>query len=114
MFCRYQLGELAHIEADLAKRGVGIAGISVDEPSDSATLAKDLDVHYPLLSDPKLETIGAYGVAMQGRDIAVPAIFIVLRDGRVAWKKIGEDVNDRPSPADILKRVDEALAASKR
>jgi peroxiredoxin len=47
----------------------------------------------------------AYGVAMKGRDIAVPSVFVVKRDRTIAWEKIGENVGDRPSADDIVAQV---------
>ena len=74
----------------LEARGVGLAAISVDPPDASARLARELELGYPLLSDADLHVAIDYGVAMQGEDIAVPAVFIVLPDRRVFWKHVGE------------------------
>lgn len=97
----------------LEARGVGLAGISVDPPEDSARLARELELGYPLLSDADLRVAIDYGVAMEGRDIAVPAVFIILPDRRVFWQYVGESITDRPSDEEILRRVDKAIAASK-
>lgn len=51
---------------------------------------------------------------MEGRDIAVPALFVVLPDGTVFFKQIGESINDRPSSAELMDIVDRALVASRR
>ena len=61
---------------------------------------------FPLLSDPSLETIGAYGLlhadgGLEG-DIARPAIFIVDRDGRVVWRHLTDDWRVRPRPEELL------------
>jgi peroxiredoxin len=87
-----------------------MVAISVDEAADSSKLAADLGLHYPLLSDAGLRAASAYGVAMQGRDIAVPSVFVVRRDRTIAWKKVGEDMTDRPSPSDVLEQVRSAAA----
>jgi len=55
----------------------------------------------------------AYGVAMEGRDIAVPSVFVVLPNGTIFWKQVGESIADRPSNAELLDVVDRAIAASK-
>jgi peroxiredoxin len=59
-------------------------------------------VRFPLLSDADLKVASSYGVAMQGRDIAVPSVFVVRKDRSIAWKKVGEDMTDRPATSDVL------------
>jgi len=87
---------------------VSLVAVSVDPASDSSKLAADLGLHFPLLSDPDLRVASAYGVAMKGRDIAVPSVFVVRRDRTIAWKKIGEDMADRPSASEVLEQAREA------
>ena len=93
---------------------MGLAAISVDTEEESRALAKRLELRYPLLRDDGLKTALAYGVAMQGQDIAVPAVFVVLPDGRIFFRQIGENINDRPSNAELLDIVDRALVESRR
>lgn len=90
-----------------------IVAISVDPAADSSKLAADLGLHFPLLSDADLHAASAYGVAMQGRDIAVPSVFVVRRDRTIAWKKVGEDVTDRPSAAEVLEQARKAGATGR-
>ena len=54
------------------------------------------------MADPDLEVIGAYGVAMDGGDIAVPATFIIRPDRTVAWRYVGETMADRPDGEGLL------------
>jgi peroxiredoxin len=82
--------------------------ISVDDPEDSRELIEDLDLTVPLLADPTMEVISAYGVAMEGEDIAVPATFIVRRDKTIYWKHVGETMRDRPPTAELPDLADQA------
>lgn len=50
---------------------------------------------------------------MQGRDIAIPAVFVVLPGGTIFWKYVGESMSDRPSADEILAIVDRAIAADR-
>jgi peroxiredoxin len=84
----------------------------VDEPEDSIRFAGQLGARYPLLRDEGLRVAIAYGVAMEGREIPVPAVFVVLPGGRIFWRKVGESVADRPTNAEILDVVDRAVVAS--
>lgn len=86
-------------------RGATIAGISVDQPEESKKLHQKLSLGFPLLSDPEMKVITAYGVAMDGRDIAVPSIFIVDSKRRILWSDVSDDFTDRPGPGEVLARV---------
>ena len=99
------------IHDGLAARGVGMAAISVDEQAESEKLAQELKIPFPLLRDDRLAVATAYGVAMEGRDIAVPSVFVVRQDGRIFWKKVGESIRDRPTPAEIIVMTEKAMAA---
>lgn len=80
-----------------------IVAVSADPPEESARLATNHPIRLTLLSDPDLEVTRRFGVAMDGRDIAVPSTFLVCPDGRIAWRYVGETQFDRP-------KVDEVLA----
>jgi len=90
-----------------------MVAISVDPAADSTKLAADLGLHFPLLSDADLHAASAYGVAMQGRDLAVPSVFVVRRDRTIGWKKVGEDVTDRPSGAEVVEQARKAGATGR-
>jgi peroxiredoxin len=105
---------LANLHAVLKRRGVGIAAISVDSQEDSAKLSQSLELPFPLLEDANLQVALQWGVAMEGRDIAVPAVFVVLPNGTIFWKQVGENVTDRPSNAQILDVTSRARAASQQ
>jgi peroxiredoxin len=112
MYCRSQLGQLADMQDLLTRKGVGLAAIGVDEREDSVRFARQLGARYPLLLDEGLRVSIAYGVAMQGREIPVPATFVVLPGGRIFWRKVGESVSDRPSSAELLDVLARARAAA--
>jgi len=80
--------------------------VSVDAIPDSVNLAAKEGISFPLLSDPDLKTAMAYGVAMQGQDIAVPSVFIIGRDRRIHYRHVGESITDRPTPDTILAAVE--------
>ena len=78
---------------------------SADEPSPSAQLARRFDLRFPLLHDPGLRVIQAYGLAMLGQDIAVPATLVIGRDRRVLYRHVGESMVDRPDLLTVLDRL---------
>lgn len=87
---------------DLRTRGIHVVAISADTMQDSQKLVKRLGLSFPLLSDVDLQTAIEYGVAMKEEEIAVPATFIISRDGEIKWKHVGETMIDRPDPDQVL------------
>ncbi len=77
-------------------------GISADTKEDSREYIEDKGITVPLLSDPALKVISDYGVAMKGKDIAVPSTFVITKDKKVHWKYIGENMADRPNEEEML------------
>lgn len=86
--------------------------ISVDKAEDSLALEKRIGTNFPLLSDPDLTVIKAYGVAMAGQDISVPAVFVVRPNGHISWRHIGEGITDRPLWKDVLDQAYKAAAGA--
>src|SRR5258705_247907 len=64
-------------------------------------------VNYTMLSDPGHKIIDAYGLhdpAYDGKrfdGIPHPAVYVIDKNGRVAWAKVESDYKVRPSNADI-------------
>ena len=94
--------------ARFAAANVSMAFICVDPPDVSKTkMAGLIGGRIRLLSDPDLKVAMAYGVAMVGRDIAVPATFVVAPDRSIAFTYVGESMSDRPSNTYLLKMASE-------
>jgi peroxiredoxin len=103
------------IEA-LRRRRLAVAAVVVDPPETNARLARDLGLSYPILADPELRAIDAYGLRHRGAgpgdaDIAHSASILIDAGGVVRWRAIAERVNRRPTPADVLAALD-ALGAA--
>jgi peroxiredoxin len=88
----------------LKAAGVTPVAISTDSITDSQDLAARLQLSFALLSDPDLVAASAYGVAMVGRDIAVPATFVIEADRTISYRYVGEDMTDRPRLDAVLAR----------
>lgn len=43
---------------------------------------------------------------MDGNDIAVPSTFIVSKEKRIVFEKVGESIIDRASVSDLLEQID--------
>ena len=94
-------------EADLerfAGYDAQVLGISVDSVPCNTAWAKSLGgLTYDLLSDfePKGEVARAYGAYRAADGISERAIFIVDKEGKIAYKDI-HDISDQPDNEDLL------------
>ncbi len=94
--------------AQFDQQQVGLVAISADSRDESTEFIQDSGITVPLLSDPQLKVITAYGVAMDGNDIAVPASFVIDPQGAITFSFIGESMADRPDSNRLLKLAAEA------
>jgi peroxiredoxin len=94
-------------EADLERfKGYDaqVLGISVDSVPCNAAWAKSLgNLSYDLLSDfePKGQVARSYGAYRSNDGIAERALFIVDKDGKIAYKDI-HDISDQPDNEDLF------------
>src|SRR5919112_3644453 len=81
-----------------------VLGISVDSVPSNAAWAKSLGgLSYDLLSDfePKGEVARAYGAYRAADGISERALFIVDKEGKLAYKDI-HDIGDQPDNEDLF------------
>lgn len=94
---------------EFRRRGVRVVGLVVDPVAINAEFARDAGLDFPILSDPDLRTIDAYGLrhrgGHEGRDIALSASVLIDGDGIVRWTHVTPNLRVRPLPADILAAV---------
>ena len=98
--CTTELGYMAGLQPQFAKRNTKIIGLSVDPVSSHAKWAKDIEetqghkVNYPMIGDPELKVAKAYemlpadaGTTSEGRTPALNAtvrtVFIVGPDKKI-------------------------------
>lgn len=99
----------------LAKREgqLRLYAISVDSPAESKQFAEKIsadgkgEVSYPMLSDPGHRVIDAYGIrdpdynGQKFEGLPHPAVYLIDKDGRVAWTKIEADYKERPNTDEV-------------
>lgn len=88
-----------------------MAGVVVDPPATNAELARDAGLAYPILADPDLKTIDAYGLrhagaGPDGADIAHNASVLIDADGVVRWTFVTRNFRVRPMPSEVLAAID--------
>jgi peroxiredoxin len=93
--------------------GARVYGISVDPPFSLAEFKKQNKLTFPLLSDWKHEAIRAYDVvfanlASIGYEAAARSVFVIGKDGNVAWRWVGEHPGVEPNYDDVKKAVGDA------
>jgi len=79
--------------------------ISADSPADGQKLASDLNLTYPILSDVYKNYIRQYGVLHPTEGIARPSMFVVNKEGKITWKYVGTEANDRPPIDTVLQQL---------
>ncbi|MFO0633057.1 MAG: peroxiredoxin family protein [Nannocystaceae bacterium] len=114
MYCRRQLAGLQRALPELERRGATLVGISADEAPESVAFASAHNLTFSLLHDPRSEVASRYGVRMDREAIAIPSVFVLAQDGRIAWRHVGETVPDRPTPEAVLAALDAMAAPGSR
>jgi peroxiredoxin len=78
-----------------------VLGISGDSPAANAAFAKQLDVHFALLSDTNLKVLKQFGVPVRLKqvggtsyELAQRATFVVDKQGVIQHVDIGQDAVD--------------------
>jgi len=97
---------------------IRLFAISVDPPDVSKEFAAKLatdgrgEINFPLLSDPDHRTIDAYGLhdpAYDGQKFAGiphPAVYVIGKNGIVAWAKVESNYRERPRNDEIRAALD--------
>ena len=92
-----------------------VYGVSVDLPFAQNVWADELDLPFPLLSDPTHEVIEAYGVVREGLygavTVAERSVFVVDTEGIVTYRWV-EDVDEEPDWDALVDEVASAAAAA--
>lgn len=113
-WCSACQGQLAGLKDDYSRflaLHATIVAVSVDPVEDSAAFNAQWRFPFPLLSDPLLKVIDAYGArhpnGHEGKDIARPSVVLIDPSKIVRFKFIGKDPTDRPTDNEILFNLQE-------
>lgn len=103
--CRSEMPMLVEAEQELGEDQVAFVGINIRDlaPENAAAFERDRGVDYPSLYDPGSETLGALG---SFETVAVPATYVLDREGRVAALMNGPV----PSKSTLVTLVEDVLA----
>jgi len=101
-YCNGQLATYAREIEEFETRGVQVAGISVDPPSNNAGMVGKLQLPFPLLSDPEGELARHFGLWDADEGLAVPSVIVVDQSGEVRYLYKGSDFADRPTDDEVF------------
>lgn len=113
--CSRLVRSLADRHEAIRSRGAEVLAIARDRGPDTARAVERAGLPFPVLYDARDEVAACFGLARDpeggasGRfDLSVPTVFLVDRDGRVAWRHVGAHARDRPDVDDILRALRDA------
>ncbi|HEY4245024.1 MAG TPA: peroxiredoxin family protein [Kofleriaceae bacterium] len=128
-YCNYEIHEMTAAYPEYQKRGVLPVAVSVDVPEEGAKTSATYTIPFPVLSDSRLAFINAFHVANHVDDamlaklkgfgvdlekssgqphhtIAIPALFLIDKQGVIRWAHDDPTITVRPSTAQILAAID--------
>jgi peroxiredoxin len=82
--------------ARITALGGVVLGVSVDSHWSNTAFAERLGLSFPLLSDFKRKVSAAYGVLLEEAGTSGRAVFVVDRQGRIAYKDVSRKLADIP------------------
>ena len=90
--------------------GAEVLAVSVDPAESTRDKLGSAGLDFPLLADPNLEVINAYGVrhaagGMGGVDIARPATFVIDGQGRIVWRDLTDNWRIRLRAGRVLEQL---------
>jgi thioredoxin-dependent peroxiredoxin len=94
----------------LSAYNVAVFAASTDRPEDNKLFAKELELPYPILSDPSTRTARAYGV-LKGLPLAMRHTIYIGKDGKVLL--VDQQVDPKTAGEEMLKHL-ESLGIEKR
>jgi peroxiredoxin Q/BCP len=109
--CTAQLTKYRDEFATLFGDDVLLVPISVDDVATHGAWAKEMGFPFALGADPKLEVAALYGSKMEGRPMAARTIFVIGKDGRVAWRDMKVNALSEQSYAALAEAVKAAREA---
>jgi peroxiredoxin len=92
--CSLQLPGLQRDMHRIEALGAVILGISVDSHYANQAFADRLRLTFPLLSDFRREASAAYGVLLGERGFSGRALFLIDKQGRLAYRDVSDDYGD--------------------
>ncbi|MFC1525183.1 peroxiredoxin family protein [Candidatus Latescibacterota bacterium] len=109
--CIRQLVQLQELTSELDSLGYQVLAVSPGPAEDLIKAATRSGVTFPLLADPGLKVSQAFGLAFgaPGRELPVPAVYVLDREGRIHFEYVNPNYAVRLHP-DVLTAAARAAA----
>lgn len=95
--CREQLVKLRPRVKELVAQNAAVLALSMDTPEQAAKLALDLNLAFPVLSDPNMGIVREYGMYSKQMGMPEMGYTVIDKQGRIRTEEIdrqfGENVN---------------------
>lgn len=93
--------------------GGAVIAVSADSTKDSKKVVERYKIPFDIVSDEGAKVIKQYGLLFHepmGRgEIALPANFLIDKNGKVAWRYISSHVQLRVDPAETMAEIEKLL-----
>lgn len=106
--CTAELTKFRDEHTKLFGDGVVVLPISADSIASHVAWASEMKFPFALVSDPKLEVADLYGSHAPGRSAASRTVFVVGKDGKVAWRELKFNALNEESYAALATAVSQA------
>ena len=101
--CRRELPALTELHAKYSSEGFSVVGVGVDTDAEkSARMAKQYDVDYPVILDPRGKVLGLFDVK------SMPTTYLINREGIIVDKLVGWGETAEKLPK-VMQRVEQEL-----
>lgn len=103
--CSHQLPMIEQALGRITALGAVVLGISVDSHYANTAFAERLRISFPLLSDFQREVSAAYGVLIEPSGHSGRALFVVDREGRIAYTDVSPTPREIPDQDALLRAL---------
>lgn len=105
-YCQIQLHQLGRRSTEFSQNGAQVLAISPQKHELNQAFAQKRDVPFPILWDEKQSVISNWGLCHEldehQEHIPHPTTYVIGTNNKVLWRKLGNNVADRPEPEEIL------------
>lgn len=95
--CREQLVKLRPRVKELQAEGAAVLALSMDTPQEASKLARDLNLAFPVLSDPSMGIVREFGMYRTQMGMPEMGYTVIDKQGRIRIEEVdrqfGENVN---------------------
>ena len=89
-----QLGKLQRRIKEVEAAGPAVFAVSIDRPTEARRLRQELGLTFPILSDPDMTMIRAYGMKGEGMQMADMGYVIIDKAGKIRDRRIERTFGD--------------------